>query len=81
MCNIHKDNLDKPMEPYVLQNMHMMNCLLWEEKYKEIKAMVYYPCKGNILHYLQYCNPYGLNQAVPPENLHVILIGYFILCI
>jgi len=38
--------------------------------------MGYYPCKGNILLHLQYCNPYGLNQAVPPENLHVILIGY-----
>jgi len=65
------------MELYVLQNMPMMNHLLQEEKYKEIKAVGYYPCKGNILQHLQYCNPYGLNQAVPPENLHVILIGYF----
>jgi len=77
MCNIHKDNLDQPREPYVLQNMHMMNRLLREEKYGVIKEMGYYPCKGNILLYLQYCNLYGLNQAVPPENLHVILIGCF----
>jgi len=77
VCNIHKDILDKPMEPYVLQNMHLMNCLIQEAKYKEIKAMGYYPYQGNILHYLQYCNPYGLNQAVQPENLHAILIGYF----
>jgi len=46
--------------------------------YKGIKEMGYYPCKQNILLEPQYCsNGMGLNQAMPLEGLHVILIGYF----
>jgi len=51
---------------------------LFCKKYIAIKAMGCYPFMHNIVPELQYCNPMGLNQAVPPEGLHVILIGYFL---
>jgi len=77
MCNISRENLDVPAKPYELWDMHLLKGLLCNENYESIKKMVYYPCKQNILLELQYCNGMGLNQAMPPEGLHVILIGYF----
>jgi len=77
MCNISHENLDEPEEPYELQDMHLLKGLLHNENYASIKKMGYYPCKQNILLELQYSNGKGLNQAVPPEGLHVTLIGYF----
>jgi len=77
MCNISHENLDVLAKPYKLRDMHFMKGLLHNENYTEIKKMGYYLCKQNILLELQYCNDKGLNQAVPLEGLHVILIGYF----
>jgi len=57
--------------------MHVLKVLLHAENHNAIKEMGYYPCKQNILIELQYYNPMGLNQAMPSNELHVILMGYF----
>jgi len=33
-------------------------------------------CQNNILYQLEYCDIGGLNQSLPPDILHAVLIGY-----
>jgi len=49
--------------------------LLDEENYAALKAMGFYPCWENILLDLEYLDEHGMLMALPPESLHVILLG------
>jgi len=40
--------------------------------------MGYYPCMNNAMLSLQFCEPRGMNMAVPPETLHVVCLGYMV---
>ncbi len=45
------------------------------EDYQAVKDLGYYPCKDNILLELEYFDPQGMSMALPPENMHVVLLG------
>jgi len=49
--------------------------LLDEENYAALKAMGFYPCWENILLDLEYLDEHGMLMALPPESLHIILLG------
>jgi len=75
MCNIKEDNFDNPTASYRLHDSWSLKKLLDEENYAGVKAMGFYPCKENILLELEYLDERGMLMALPPESLHVILLG------
>jgi len=75
MCNIQEDKFDNPTAPYRLRDTRALKKLLDEENYARVKAMGFYPCKDNILLHLEYLDERGMLMALPPESLHVILLG------
>jgi len=75
MCNINKKKFDKPTTPYCLCDTRVLKKLLKEENYTGVKAMGFYPCRENILLDLEYLDERGMLMALPPESLHVILLG------
>jgi len=72
MCNISHKFLDEPAEPYELWDMHILKGLLCNEimnqsrKWNTICISKTY-CLSSSIAIL-----WGLNQAVPPDGLHVI---------
>jgi len=42
----------------------------------QLKSMGYYACQSNVLYQLQFCDTSGLNQSLPPDILHAVLLGY-----
>jgi len=75
MCNINEKNFDDPTAPYCLRDTRVLKKLLDEDNYAGVKAMGFYPCKENILLDLEYLDERGMLMALPPESLHVILLG------
>jgi len=75
MCNLKEEKFDNPTSSYQLHDMHLLKKLLDEENYAGVKAMGFYPCRENILLDLEYLDERGMLMALPPESLHVILLG------
>ncbi len=75
MCNINEETFDNPTAPYHLHDTCVLEKLLHEQNYAGVKAMGFYPCKKNILLDLEYLDECGMLMALPPESLHVILLG------
>jgi len=74
----YQKKLDSP-NAVALQKMtygsRIKNILLTNSP--SLKVNGYYACQYNILYDLQYCDVVGgLNQALPPDILHAILLGY-----
>ena len=46
--------------------------------YDAVNNMEYYPCMNNAMLSLQFCEPRGMNMAVPLQTLHVICLGYMV---
>ena len=45
---------------------------------RKLDEMGYHACKYNVLYEMEYCDPGGLNLAVPPKNLHTVLLGLYV---
>jgi len=45
---------------------------------RKLDKMGYHACKYNVLYELEYCDPGGLDLAVPPKNLYTVLLGLYV---
>ena len=70
MCSTTRDNLDNPaaVPLWKMTNGNKMRDL--QNQPLTMKSIGYYPCKGNILYKLQYCDPGRLNHPLPPDTLN-----------
>ncbi len=74
MCNLKVENFDNPSSSYQLRDTCLLKQLLDEENYAGVKAG-FLSLQGNILLDLEYLDEHGMLMALPPESLHVILLG------
>jgi len=78
MCSTTRNDLDSP-QPIPLSKMTTGNHiqLAWDNNPTTLKLIGYYACLQNALYEIQYCDTIGgLNQALPPDILHAVLLGW-----
>jgi len=76
LCSTIQTNLDSP-------NKLSMSKMMDGNKIKgmlnddpgHLKSIGYYPCQTNVFYRLQHCDTRGLNQSLPPDILHAVLLG------
>jgi len=78
MCQTTRNKLDSPNTISLQKMTHGSRIkMLLQTNSPSPKVNGYYACQYNILNDLQYCDVVGgLNQALPPDILHAILLGY-----
>ena len=75
MCDINCTDFDDSKTKYELCDTQVLKQYMEDEDYEAIKDLGYYPCKENILLDLEFLDPWGIIMALPPENMHVVLLG------
>jgi len=77
MCDMDSDDFDNSKKNYELCDTQVLKQFMEDEDYEAVKDLGYYPCKENILLEVEFLDPRGMSMALPPENMHVVLLGIF----
>jgi len=75
MCDIKEVKFDDLKADYKLCGTWVLKELIDDKEYTEVKRTGFYPCKEYLLLDLEYLEECGLLMALPPESLHLILLG------
>lgn len=73
ICDIKRDDLDNLSTPY--NYLIASDIAVALASPGAASAIGFHPCHDNIFYRLTYCDPNGINSSLPPESLHVVLLG------
>ncbi len=66
LCDVPQDKLDNPKFKHKLHDTQVLKSLFDKDDIAGRTGMGYYPCYENVLMYLQYLDPRGLNMVLTP---------------